>query len=103
KVYRQRNEPVVAGALMDSEHKAFAILAAAVSGLFVLWQWSRLRGQFLRDKGFNKYISQVNRIEQQAVQAECGNGMGREQLEELRAQIHRLKIEALDRFTDGEL
>jgi TRAP-type uncharacterized transport system substrate-binding protein len=103
KLYRQRNEPVVSGALMDSAHKAFAILAAAASGLFVLWQWSRLRGQFMRDKGFNKYISQVNRIEQQAVQAECGNGVGREQLEELRAQIHRLKIEALDRFTDGEL
>jgi hypothetical protein len=103
KLYRQRNEPLVSGTVMDSAHKAFAILAAAASGLFVLWQWSRLRGQFMRDKGFNKYISQVNRIEEQAIQIERSNGVGQEQLVDLRDQIYRLKTEALDRFTDGEL
>src|SRR5262249_40297574 len=68
KLYRQRNQPVVSGALADSAHKGLAIFAAAASGLFVLWQWSKQRGQFLHDQGFHHYLHQVTRIEEQAEQ-----------------------------------
>jgi TRAP-type uncharacterized transport system substrate-binding protein len=103
RIYRERNKPLVSGQVMDSTHKAFAILAAAASGLFVLWQWSKQRGQFIRDKGFNKYINQVTRIEEQAVQAEREGQLDPKKLAALREQLHALKTEALDRFTQGEL
>jgi hypothetical protein len=102
-LYRERNSPVVSGALMDSAQKGFAILAAAASGLFVLWQWTKQYSQFTRDKGFNKYLSQVTRIEEQALQAERDGAVSLPQLHTLREQLDRLKTEALDRFTEGEL
>jgi TRAP-type uncharacterized transport system substrate-binding protein len=102
-LYRERNKPIVSGPLMDSAHKGFAILAAVASGLFVLWQWSRQYGQFMRDKGFNKYIGQLTRIEEQAVRAERDKQAHLQRLIEWRDQIHQLKTEALDRFTEGEL
>lgn len=103
RVYQERNTPVVSGVLMDSAHKGFAIFAAAASGLFVLWQWLKQRNRFLRDRGFNKYISAVNRIEETAARLERHPGDNPEQLLALRAELDRLKTEALDAFTDGEL
>jgi TRAP-type uncharacterized transport system substrate-binding protein len=102
-LYRERNQPVVSGALVDSAHKGMAIFAAAVSGLFVLWQWIRQRRHFLRDHGFNYYLHQVSRIEEEAEQAERGRPTDPERWRELRARLGRLKAEALHRFTQGEL
>jgi len=101
--YLERNQPLVSGPLIDSAHKGIAILAAAASGLFVLWQWSKQHGQFMRDQGFNRYIRQVTRLEEQAMRAEGGLAPDLPQLRSLRDQLGRLKTEALDRFTEGEL
>jgi TRAP-type uncharacterized transport system substrate-binding protein len=101
--YLQRNAPVVSGMVMDSAQKGFAIFAAAASGLFVLWQWLKMRSRFLLDKGFNKYIRMVSFIEETAVRLDH-EGMGnRLHYIELRDQLDQLKSEALARFTDGEL
>ena len=101
--YLDRNTPLVSGVVMDSAQKGFAIFAAAASGLFVLWQWLKLRGQFLRDRGFGKYIREVTRIEEKAARIERDQLGGLQQLLELRDELARLKTEALDRFTAGEL
>jgi hypothetical protein len=103
RLYQKRNEPVVSGALADSAQKAFAIFAAAASGLFVLWQWGKQYGHFVRDKGFSPYIGQVARIEEEAMRIERGEWSAAERLPELRERLGRLKTEALDRFTQGEL
>ncbi len=102
RVYLERNTPVVSGVLVDAAHKGFAIFAAAASGLFVLWQWLKQRGRFLRDRGFNKYISEVTRVEEQAARLERHGG-GADQLLALRDELCRLKTEALDAFTEGDL
>jgi TRAP-type uncharacterized transport system substrate-binding protein len=102
-LYQRRNAPLLSGDVMDSAHKGFAIFAAAASGLFVLWQWLKQRGQLVRDKGFNKYISQMTRIEEQVMQSERGRPLSLEQLLALREQVCRLKAQALDRFAEGEL
>jgi TRAP-type uncharacterized transport system substrate-binding protein len=103
RLYLQRNQPLLSGPLLDSFHKGFAILAAAASGLFVLWQWSKQRSQFTRDRGFTKYIDQVTRIEEQAMRVERGQPTALPHLLALRDELGRLKTEALDRFTQGEL
>jgi TRAP-type uncharacterized transport system substrate-binding protein len=102
-LYQRRNAPLLSGQAIDSTQKGFAILAAAVSGLFVLWQWSKQYGQFMRDKGFNKYIRELTRIEEEVVQAERGEHVDAQRLLALRERLYRLKTEALDRFTEGEL
>src|SRR5262245_31662277 len=103
RTYLERNTPIVSGVLMDSAHKALAIFAAAASGLFVLWQWLKQRGKFLRDRGFNKYISEVMRIEEEASGLERDPTGAQERLRYLREELGRLKAEALHRFTEGEL
>jgi TRAP-type uncharacterized transport system substrate-binding protein len=102
-LFLERNRPVVSGAVMDATHKGMAILAAAVSGLFVLWQWSKQHGQFLRDKGFNDYIRGVARIEEQAAGTDTSRPTALPQLVALRHELGCLKSEVLDRFTRGEL
>jgi hypothetical protein len=53
-LYQRRSAPLLSGDAVDSAHKAFAIFAAAASGLFVLWQWAKQQGQLGRSKGFNQ-------------------------------------------------
>jgi hypothetical protein len=88
---------------MDATHKGFAILAAAASGLFVLWQWSKQRSQFSRDRGFNKYIALVTRIEERTLEAERHPPLAVAELQALRDQLCRLKTQALDEFAREEL
>jgi TRAP-type uncharacterized transport system substrate-binding protein len=102
-LYRDRNKPVVSGTIMDSAHKGLAIFAAAASGLFVLWQWSKMRRQLAGVEGFTPYIHRVTLIEKQALQLERGQPAGAAQLRALLEELGRLKTEALDRFTEGEL
>jgi hypothetical protein len=88
---------------MDSAHKAFAIFAAAASGLFVLWQWARLYGNVTRNRGFEEYVTQVTRIEERALEAERGRPLARSELFALRDRLYRLKTEALDEFASTDL
>ncbi len=101
-LYQQRNAPLLSGAVMDSAHKAFAIFAAAASGLFVLWQWMRLHGNVSRQRGFKGYIDQVSRIEEQALQAERDGSPSLSELFALRDRLYRLKNEALDEFAQSD-
>jgi hypothetical protein len=102
-LYQQRNAPLLSGAVMDSAHKAFAIFAAAASGLFVLWQWTKLYGNVARNKGFKEYITQVMHIEERAMAAERGPPLARSELFALRDRLYRLKTEALDEFVHADL
>jgi TRAP-type uncharacterized transport system substrate-binding protein len=102
-LYQQRNAPLLSGEAMDSAHKGFAIFAAAASGLFVLWQWSKQRGQFGSDKGFNKYIAEVTRIEERVMRAERDRPAAVADLLALQDQLCRLKIQVLDEFAREDL
>jgi TRAP-type uncharacterized transport system substrate-binding protein len=97
-LYLQRNAPLLSGAVMDSAHKAFAIFAAAASGLFVLWQWTKLYGSATRNRGFKEYMTQVTRIEERMLEAERNRPLGLPELSVVRDRLHRLKTEALDEF-----
>jgi TRAP-type uncharacterized transport system substrate-binding protein len=102
-LYQKRNAPLLSGEVMDSAHKGFAIFAAAASGLFVLWQWTKLYGNVTRNKGFKDYIMQVTRIEERVLLAERGIPLGRSELYALRDQLYSIKTEALDQFANSDL
>jgi TRAP-type uncharacterized transport system substrate-binding protein len=103
RLYLARNRPVVSGTVVDLAHKGFAIFAAAASGLFVLYQWSRQRTHWALDGGFSPYLRQVTSIEKQALSLERGQSADPGQLQALREELGRLKTEALDRFTEGDI
>jgi TRAP-type uncharacterized transport system substrate-binding protein len=102
-LYQQRNAPLLSGAVMDSAHKAFAIFAAAASGLFVLWQWTRLYGNASRNRGFRDYFAQVTRIEERMLEAEQGAPLSASELIALRDRLQRLKTDVVDQFASADL
>jgi TRAP-type uncharacterized transport system substrate-binding protein len=103
RLYQKRKAPLLSGDVADAARKGFTIFAAAVSGLFVLWQWRKQSGQFRKDSGFNDYIHQVTRIEEQAGEMERAGSATVPSLVALRDRLVRLKTEALDRFAEGDL
>jgi TRAP-type uncharacterized transport system substrate-binding protein len=102
-LYQQRNAPLLSGAVMDSAHKAFAIFAAAASGLFVLWQWTKLYGNAARNRSFKDYITQITRIEERALADERSATLVLSELFALRDRLHRLKTEAFYALTHEDL
>src|SRR5262249_20137608 len=102
-LYQRRNAPLLSGAFMDSAHKALAIFAAAASGLFVLWQWTKMYGNVTRNRGFKEYINQVAGIEERALEGERSTPLETSELFALRERLYRLKTEALDEFARTDL
>jgi TRAP-type uncharacterized transport system substrate-binding protein len=102
-LYQRRNAPLLSGQAMDSTRNGFAIFAAAASGLFVLWQWSKERRRLSRSRGFNTYIARVTRIEERVLEAERGRPPSLVELLALREELSRLKMHALDECARHEL
>jgi TRAP-type uncharacterized transport system substrate-binding protein len=100
-LYQRRNAPLLSGEIMDSAHKGVAILAALVSGLFVLWQWYKQRAQNGWGKGFHHYIAQVTRLEERLLGAGSGRSLAVAELLALKDQLARIKVQALDDFARG--
>jgi hypothetical protein len=102
-LYQRRNAPLLSGDVMDSAQKGFAIFAAAASGLFVLWQWLKQRGQGARSKGLTTYIRQVAHIEERAMEGAPEQALSTAELGLLRDQLGQLKTRALTELARGEL
>jgi TRAP-type uncharacterized transport system substrate-binding protein len=103
RLYLQNNQPLVSKDMMDLYHKAVAILAAAASGLFVLWQWRRLCSESSRLDAFKHYFHRVNRLEERARLEGWTGSQDLADVLALQEHLVRLKTEALDRFTEGDL
>jgi TRAP-type uncharacterized transport system substrate-binding protein len=101
--YQKRNKPLVSGEMMDSTHKGFAIGAAALTGLFAIWQWWSLRKEAQRSSDFKVYLHHVTRIEERATQLDRAMPRDLAGLQALQEELTALKTEVLDRFTDGDL
>jgi TRAP-type uncharacterized transport system substrate-binding protein len=101
--YQKRNKPLVSGEVMDSTHKGFAIGAAALSGLFAIWQWWSMRSESRRGSAFKGYLHRVTRIEERATKLERDRPHDAGAVLELQEELTHVKTEALDRFTEGDL
>ena len=98
-----RNKPLIVGDAVDFLEKTSSLVGALLGGLFVAWQWARRRYRRRRELGFESYILKVTAIEQQALQLELASQLDLAPLLSLQADLGRLKNEAIERFTDGEL
>ncbi len=101
--FLQRNKPLIVGDAVDFLEKTSSLTGAVLGGLFVVWQWARRRYRRRRELGFESYLLKVTAIERQALQYELAAQLDLAALLALQADLGRLKNEALERFTHGEL
>jgi TRAP-type uncharacterized transport system substrate-binding protein len=101
--FLQRNKPLVVGDAVDFLEKTSSLTGAVLGGLFVTWQWLRRRYRRRRELGFESYLLKVTAIEQQTLQLELASELELAPLIALQSDLGRLKNEAMQRFTQGEL
>jgi TRAP-type uncharacterized transport system substrate-binding protein len=101
--FQQRNKPLIWGDAVDSLEKTSSLLGVLITGLFFVWQWGRRHYRRLRELGFESYLLKVTAIERAALQLELASRLELAPLLALQEELGRLKGEALERFTLGEL
>ena len=101
--FQQRNKPLIVGDAVDFLEKTSSLSGAILGALFVAWQWARRRYRRRRELGFESYLLKVTAIERQALQLELASKLELGPLLALQGDLGRLKGEALERFTLGEL
>ncbi len=101
--YLRRNQPLIAGDVVDFLEKGVSLTGAILGGLFFLWHWLRQRYRRRRDLGFGSYMAKVTAIERQALKLELGAMLDLKELVLIQAEISGLKSEALEKFAEGEL
>ncbi|MCA1686580.1 MAG: hypothetical protein LC745_11525, partial [Planctomycetia bacterium] len=100
--FRDRNKPLIIGDAVDLLEKGTSLAGALLGGAFFLWQWYRQRLRRRRELGFEAYMLKVTAIERRALQTELGARFDLKELLQLQVELSGLKIDALQRFADGE-
>jgi TRAP-type uncharacterized transport system substrate-binding protein len=101
--FMQRNKPLIVGDAVDFLEKTASLVVGVTGGLFVLWQAARRWYRRRRELSFESYLLKVTGIERQALQHELAARLDLVPLLALQADLGRLKNEAMERFTNGQL
>jgi TRAP-type uncharacterized transport system substrate-binding protein len=97
--YLRRNDPVLTGDRVETLENLRSFVASVAVAAFLIWRWLRQR----RYLGFESYFTEVTRLEQEALTLERQAIPPVGELLRLRAELGRVKTEALERFARGEL
>jgi len=101
--FLRRHEPALTASTIDAAANTLSVGGALLgSGLF-LWQLWRQRSRHRRQETFEAYLVKVAAIEQRATELEVAAVLDLESLIALQREVARLKSEALERFSAGEL
>lgn len=101
--FQRRNKPLIVGDAVDFLEKTSSLIGALIGGSFVAWRWAIRRYRRRRELGFEAYLLKVTAIEQEALRLELAARLELAPLLALQGDLGRLKGEALERFTLGEL
>jgi len=101
--YLKRDQPLITGAATSALSAVLSGSGAFFGASLFLWQWYRQRVRRQREQTFESYIRKVAAIERQVGELERGDSLKVEPLLELQRELARLKNEALERFSSGEL
>ncbi len=101
--FQQRNKPLIFGDLLEYLEKTASFSSVVVGASFVTWQSARRRYRRRRELGFESYLLKVTAIERRALDLELSAGLDLGGLLALQSDLGRLKNEAMERFTHGEL
>jgi len=97
--YLKRNDPALTSETIQRIENLRSFFASMGVVLYVAWRWWLRR----RSLGFDKYLTEVTRIEQEALQLEREPTLNLEKLMESRYRVSQLKNEALVKFAEGSL
>lgn len=101
--YLAHDQPFMTNDNVDELSNTLSIIGALVGGGIFVWQWWRQRRQNRQEAVFSDYLRQIAALEQRVAELELSAQLELEPLVEVQKQLLRLKSEALDRFTAGEL
>jgi len=101
--YMGRDKPLITQDALDTASSTFSLVGASAGGLLFFWQWWRQNRRRRRDETFEAYILKVAAVERQATELELAAQLELEPLLGLQRELARLKADALDRFSTGEL
>ncbi len=101
--FLQRNEPLIAGDVLDYMDKLKNVAGPVLGGLLLVghWLWRTIRRR--RDLGFEAYIQQVTEVEARVLESEQSATMDLKTLLGLQSELARIKSDALEKFTNGEI
>lgn len=101
--YREHGQPILTGQLISGLGQWFSVLGPLIGGLLFVWQWFRQRFRFASERSFETYIAKVSRLERTAMDMWDAGPVALSELERLERDLGRLKVEALARFSRGEM
>lgn len=95
----RRTEPFVTHEAIDNIESLRSFFVSCAVAAFLLWRWTIRR----RSLGFEAYFAEVTRLEQRALDLERASRFDLKALLELRRRLSAIKVEALERFSSGQL
>ncbi len=101
--FLKRNEPLIAGDVIDFLEKTASLAGTIVAALFFLGHWFRQNIRRKRDLGFEAYIKKVSDVERRVLASELSATMDLKTLLGLQAELAAIKGDALDKFAEGEI
>jgi TRAP-type uncharacterized transport system substrate-binding protein len=101
--YVRRTQPLLTSENLGKLSNALSILGALVGGGLCLTQWRRQRAKTQRENLFGSYVVRVADIERRLAALELAATLDPPSLIALQQELLRVKGEALERFTAGEL
>lgn len=102
-LYRQRNNPIIAGDAIDYLEKVLAIVATVAGGTFFLVQWYMRSSRRRREASFARYMERVIQIENESMQNELAAQLDLATLIRLQRELAVLKSDAVSKFAAGKL
>jgi len=101
--YLSGNAPAITASAIDAAANVLSVGGAVLGSGFFLWQVWHQRSRRVREETFEAYLVKVAAIERRAGELEMAAELDLEALIALQREILRLKSEALERFSAGEL
>lgn len=98
-VFRQRNQPVITGELIESLENLRSFLVSGAIAAFLVWRW-RSRRQLV---GFEQYLDAVCEVERKALDLESAGALNLDELRQLRRKLSDIKSETLEKQSAGVL
>ncbi len=101
--YLSRNDPVITQEVVGDLSNSVSIFGAVIGGGAFLVQGWRQRRRAARDELFSSYMLRIAGIERRVVEIELSATMELDTLIALQRELLQLQVEALERFTTGDL
>lgn len=100
--YRQRDQPVVTGELIDILSNSLQLMLPLGGGVLLLWGWLRTRVLTDRERRIDRFIALISGVEQRALQLGQERPIDHRSIQSLHQELSTIKDAALEKIAKGE-